>query len=169
MIQIIKCKHCAANLELYYKHSTSNPELLDNVLTRSNYFIPFSRESPDAEGKDGKDTSVDIGVLKFSPQLKDTRELRAKPESGDTTQKFITSLTEAEKYEVCMSPFSGTFLVLFIPSLNGNEAHVFYKKVGSAPKNILVLALKVSQFISCFGCKDFEVVSKTAMDTFLDI
>ena len=62
--------------------------------------ILFSRESADPEGKEGKDTSVDIGVLKFSPQLKDTRELRAKPESGDTTQKFITSLTEAEKYEV---------------------------------------------------------------------
>ncbi|XP_065066167.1 zinc finger ZZ-type and EF-hand domain-containing protein 1-like isoform X1 [Rhopilema esculentum] len=45
------------------------------------------------------DSSVDIGVHRVTPQLKESKELRAKPESGEATHKFITSLTEAEKFE----------------------------------------------------------------------
>ena len=61
----------------------------------------FDRESSDADAKLAQaDSYVDIGVLKFAPQLKENKDIKAKPECGDTTHKFITSLTEAEKYEV---------------------------------------------------------------------
>ena len=59
------------------------------------------RESADAELKLAQsDAYVDVGVSKFAPQLKENKDIKAKPECGDTTHKFITSLTEAEKYEV---------------------------------------------------------------------
>lgn len=55
----------------------------------------------DADSKSALTGSlIDVGVLKFSPQLKETRDIKAKPESEDVSHKFITSLTEAERSEV---------------------------------------------------------------------
>jgi len=57
-------------------------------------------EVTDIEAKASKsDSYVDIGVLKFAPQLRENKDIKAKPESGDMTHKFIISLTEAEKFE----------------------------------------------------------------------
>ena len=65
------------------------------------YSTFFCREPIDVEAKSSKsDSYVDIGVLKFAPQLRENKDIKAKPESGDMTHKFIISLTEAEKFEV---------------------------------------------------------------------
>ena len=66
-------------------------------------FIPnreADTESPALAKETLEDASVDIGVILFSPKPIEHKDLQAKPESGDSPHKLITSLTEAEKTEV---------------------------------------------------------------------